>query len=50
MRRSMRGIESAGRDRIASSRGMPISTAAPRVRVDRNAARIASGRPVASIA
>ena len=32
----MRGIESAGSDSTASSRGIPISTAAPRVRVERN--------------
>ena len=49
-RRSIRGIESAGSDSSASAAGIPISTAAPRARVDRNAARAASVRPVASIA
>ena len=49
-RRSMRGIDSAGSSSTASSAGIPISTAVPRRRVERNAARIASLRPVASIA
>ena len=46
----MRGIDRAGNDTSASAAGMPIRTAAPRARVDRNAARAASVRPVASIA
>ena len=50
MRRSMRGIGSAGSVIVASAAGIPISTAAPRARVERKAASAASGRPVASIA
>ena len=44
------GMVAAGSDSTASARGMPMSTAAPRARVERNAACIASGRPVASTA
>ena len=44
------GSSAPAADSTASARGMPISTAAPRARVERNAASIASGRPVASIA